>query len=499
MAEYKDLLKDTSTAIEDGNYFNVTITDLQPNTSYPIQIRWKYKDGTYSDWSSVKRLSPVTAADSPSVNPSVPTVASVLGAINLTWNGKTSTGGDQPYGFDSAKVYIGTTSNFTPTDSGTSANKVDILDFANGQNSIYIGIGTVVNSSLTLAYDTDYYVKIKTTNGDSAQDSEAIAATGNPVRMGKVSSSGIVEVKADKITTGTLQSNSTITAGDPSGKRVVISGGSTPIEVYGSGNTSVLTFDSSGNLEITGTIKAKAGYFDGAVSINGDGGAMKIGKEVDPTSTYDGLYMGTNNYWYNDGVFKVGNGSKNLSFENGNLSLVNTATVGATGGQPGNSTSGSVSITTTIGTNGLISILSNSTSYYNFTDSAIKVGTAVSRSSLNPASISTSLDDAPNGVDFIGSSFSIFHDGIGRVNFLLGDGSTYNPIKYTNFDFSTSYDSDYIYGLALGGDATRSLVVYSDGTQYVGHRNYYGSSSSATMANATFGVDGDFYFSTNES
>jgi hypothetical protein len=491
MAEYKDLLKDTSTAIEDGNYFNVTITDLQPNTSYPIQIRWKYKDGTYSDWSSVKRLSPVTAADSPSVNPSIPTVASVLGAINLTWNGKTSTGGDQPYGFDSAKVYIGTTSNFTPTDSGTSANKVDILDFANGQNSIYIGIGTVVNSSLTLAYDTDYYVKIKTTNGDSAQDSEAIAATGNPVRIGKVSSSGIVEVKADKITTGTLQSNSTITAGDPSGKRVVISGGSTPIEVYGSGNTSILTFDSSGNLEITGTIKAKAGYFDGAVSINGNGGAMKIGKEVDPTSTYDGLYMGANNYWYNDGVFKVGNGSKNLSFENGNLSLVNTGTVV-------NENLGTESVTTTLNTSGLFSIVSNGSTFFDWSSAAIAIETQIKHTKLYPGQITLSLDTS-SGASTIGSSFSIFHDGIGRVNFLLGDGSTYSPIKYANFDFSTQYDSDYIYGLAIGGDSPRSLVVFSDGTQYVGHRNYYGSSSSATMANATYGVDGDFYFSTNES
>lgn len=225
MAEYQDLLKDTSAVVENGNYFNVTITDLKPNTSYPIQIRWKYKDGTYSDWSSVKRLNAVTAADSPSVNPSIPTVTSVIGAINLTWNGKTADGGDQPYGFDSAKVYIGTTSDFTPTDSGTSANKIDILDFANGQNSVYLGVGTVVNSSLTLTYDTDYYVKIKTTNGNSTQDSAAVAAVGNPIRIGKVSSSGIVEVTADKITTGTLQSNSTITAGNPSGKRVVISGG----------------------------------------------------------------------------------------------------------------------------------------------------------------------------------------------------------------------------------------------------------------------------------
>jgi hypothetical protein len=334
MAEYKDLLKDTSTAIEDGNYFNVTITDLQPNTSYPIQIRWKYKDGTYSDWSSVKRLSPVTAADSPSVDPSVPTVTSVLGAINLTWNGKTSTGGDQPYGFDSAKVYIGTTSNFTPTDSGANANKIDILDFANGQNAVYLGVGTVVNSSLTLDYDTDYYVKIKTTNGNAAQDSAEVEAVGNPIRIGKVSSDGIVEVTADKITTGTLQSSSTITVGSTSGKHVIIRGTGNPLSIYGSGGTAsgtILDFDSSGNLSIKGTINATAGAFTGAVSIDGDGGSMKIGKEVDPESTYDGLYMGTNNYWYNDGLFEVGNGTTGIKWDATNNLVVTGKIIAASG------------------------------------------------------------------------------------------------------------------------------------------------------------------------
>lgn len=263
--------------------------------------------------------------------------------------------------------------------------------------------------------------------------------------------------------------------------------------MYGSGNTSILTFDSSGNLEITGTIKAKAGYFDGAVSINGDGGAMKIGKQVDPASTYDGLYMGTNNYWYNDGVFKVGNGQKNLSFENGSLSLVNTGTVI-------NENLGVESITTTLNTNGLFSIISNGSSYFDWSSAAIAIETQIKHTKLYPGSITLSLD-TNSAASTIGSSFTIFHDGLGNVNFLLGDGSTYSPIVYSNFDFFTAYDPDYIYGVAVGGggDATRSLVVYADGTQYVGHRNYYGASSSSTMASATFGVDGDFYYSTNES
>lgn len=49
----------------------------------------------------------------------------------------------------------------------------------------------------------------------------------------------------------------------------------------------------------------------------------------------------------------------------------------------------------------------------------------------------------------------------------------------------------------LGDSVNRPLVVTDLGVQYLGAQNYYGSASSATMSSATFGVDGDFYFSTN--
>jgi len=332
---YEDLLKDYSAAIENGNYFNLTLTDLNPNTSYPIQLRWKYKDGTFSDWSAVKRLSQVTVAPAPSVLPSVPTVTPVVGAIKLAWNGKTASGGDQPYGFNSAKVYIGTSSNFIPVDSGTTKNLLDILDFANGQNTINIGVGTVVNPSLTLTYGTDYYVKIKTTNGNTAEDSASVDAIGNPVRIGQLSNAGLVEVTADKIITGTLQSNSTITVGSTSGKSVVIRGTGNPLSIYGSGGVAggaILDFDGSGNLSIKGTINATGGEFTGAVSIKtyspnppyGLIGEMKFGKSV--SSGNDGIYIGTNNYWYNDGKFEVGNGTNYLKWNGTSVSISGSIT-----------------------------------------------------------------------------------------------------------------------------------------------------------------------------
>ena len=317
---YEDLLKDTSESFENGNYFNVTITDLgltDVADSYPIQFRWKFKDGTYSNWSAVKNVEvPAIELAAPEI-PSTPTVRPVLGAIEVSWDGKTSTGANQANQSDFANIYIGTSSTFTPTDSGVSANLVDVLDFANNKNSVYIGVDTVVNGSLTISYGVDYYIKIIASNRDGVK-STAVAATGNPVRVGTVSSDGIVTVTADKIATGTISTGSTITVGSTSGKHVIIRGTGNPLEIYGSGGTAggtVLSFDTNGDLTIKGTINATAGEFSGYMSA----GSMKIGSNVNGTN--DGLFMGTDNYWYNTGVFKVGTTDKYLSWDGSVLDI----------------------------------------------------------------------------------------------------------------------------------------------------------------------------------
>lgn len=55
---YEDLrkeLNDTSESFEDGNYFIITIPDLDPNKTYELQFRWAYKDGTFGKaWSARK-------------------------------------------------------------------------------------------------------------------------------------------------------------------------------------------------------------------------------------------------------------------------------------------------------------------------------------------------------------------------------------------------------------------------------------------------------------
>lgn len=85
---YEDLLKDTSAvAPDDNNKFIVTILDLDLSKTYPIQFRWKYKDGTFGKWSTSKLLT--TPGES---FPNVPklTQADVVGGpeyIKITWGG----------------------------------------------------------------------------------------------------------------------------------------------------------------------------------------------------------------------------------------------------------------------------------------------------------------------------------------------------------------------------------------------------------------------------
>jgi len=72
-----------------------------------------------------------------------------------------------------------------------------------------------------------------------------------------------------------------------------------------------LAWDGS-TLNISGAIKATSGDFEGYMTVAG--GTMKIGKDVQ--STNDGIFINTNNYWYDTGNFKVGSGSAGyMSFD----------------------------------------------------------------------------------------------------------------------------------------------------------------------------------------
>jgi len=106
---YKDLLKDTSEIKEDGNYFLLTVTDLSPAETYPIQFRWKYKDKTFSEWSSSKKL--ITPGESgiaiPKVSLTAPKTFTVdNGKIIVYWDGKDSSNNNIESIIDRVNVYI---------------------------------------------------------------------------------------------------------------------------------------------------------------------------------------------------------------------------------------------------------------------------------------------------------------------------------------------------------------------------------------------------------
>ena len=92
MAAYQDLLKDNSVAVENGNYFIVTVTDLDLNENYPIQFRWKYQDGTYGLWSVSKLLTTPAETLPGSPNLLLTDVVGDDGFIKITWNGNDKSG-----------------------------------------------------------------------------------------------------------------------------------------------------------------------------------------------------------------------------------------------------------------------------------------------------------------------------------------------------------------------------------------------------------------------
>lgn len=102
---YEDLLKDSSESFEDGNYFVVTIEELSPGTVYPLQFRWKYKDGSYGkDWSAAYNL--ILNSESVPGAPGVTANGDTPGMITISWNGKNVQNTDIQNTIKQVDIYI---------------------------------------------------------------------------------------------------------------------------------------------------------------------------------------------------------------------------------------------------------------------------------------------------------------------------------------------------------------------------------------------------------
>lgn len=101
-------LQDTSTPVDStGDYYNVFIDDLDPNTAYKIQFRWQYEDGTFGeDWSPVFNI---TTDDETSLNPPkfISTDLAVLqGVLKVSWSGLDNQNALYPKNLDRVDIYV---------------------------------------------------------------------------------------------------------------------------------------------------------------------------------------------------------------------------------------------------------------------------------------------------------------------------------------------------------------------------------------------------------
>jgi hypothetical protein len=191
-----------------------------------------------------------------------------------------------------------------------------------------------------------------------------------------------------------------------------------------------MSYSSAGGLVVTGDINATGGTFTGYVT----GGTARFGANVD--STNDGIWIDANNYWYDTGSFKVGDGSESMSYSSAN-GLVVTGEISA------GTFSGSISSTATI-TGGSFVTTGNVGA---FTGNALTItGGAISADKVIQLSVGTALIDGYINLntDYLTISSSIETEIFGAIKM---SGNT----TFYGFNNSIGVDTD------VGGTSTKNI------------------------------------------
>jgi len=418
--------------------------------------------------SKLGKLSPVSAAVTKTVSdisnpvvdpedPEAPTVTAGLASVIVEWSGKKTGGLDFPTGsFAGAKVFIGTSAGFTPSDN----NWVHTLNFANGSNKVSIGVGTIIDKTAgtLLQYNTPYYVKIDTINASGTSNNNPIAASGNPITVNKVA--------ASEIKTGTLAADASITAGIDGGSRVVLSGGANPLVIYETnGTTELLKFTggATGTLTVNG-----GGTFTGDLSAGSGSSIFK--------SDTSGIYLG--NAVYASAPFSVS--------RNGVLK----AESGTIGGWVLGSTylqNASVSPTIKIDTTGII-VGSTSNPYIDITSSGI-----THRNANGTASGKFTLTTGPSAQLTIDGTFTISGsstiDGTAASTVVSNASTGSTAIQSGNG--VTKNSSNQITRISTNGGIVVSSSTASSGARVeltnTGFYSYNGSGQETVSINASDG------------
>jgi hypothetical protein len=191
-----------------------------------------------------------------------------------------------------------------------------------------------------------------------------------------------------------------------------------------------MSYSSAGGLVVTGDINATGGTFTGYVT----GGTARFGANVD--STNDGIWIDANNYWYDTGSFKVGDGSESMSYSSAG-GLVVTGEISA------GTFSGSISSTATI-TGGSFVTTGNVGS---FTGNALTItGGAISADKVIQLSAGTALIDGNIDLitDYLEINATIQTEIFGLIKL---SGSTLFNGEFNQIDRDT----------AVGGISTKNI------------------------------------------
>lgn len=311
-----------------------SVSGLKASTSYYVKVASK---DIYGNTSSVVQSNTITLNALGGTNDGLPvatsptpTVIPLFNALQIKWDPVTNTD------LVTYEVHISTTNNFLPDRSFNSTTR-SIETQGNFAIIKQLPNGTALN------YTTVYYIRIVAKDFDGAANASS-QASGTPsqvdngdIAAGAVRANQIFagSVSAEKVDADNLLVSKLFSVGTGGSFAIKIDTRSLPYKLYSGGgfygdaNTpfyldslgrfsleDALTFDGT-NLVVSGEVRAQSGYFNGAITVNGLNPikAMKIGRQVDNTSTFDGLFLDTNNYWYTNGRFRVGSSTLGFSWD----------------------------------------------------------------------------------------------------------------------------------------------------------------------------------------
>ena len=242
----------------------------------------------------------------------------------------------------------------------------------------------------------------------------------------------------------------------------------------GSGNGATFSISAStGDAIFSGTVNATGGTFTGYVTA----GTARFGVNVD--STDDGIWINSNNYWYDTGAFKVGDGTESMSYSAAG-GLVVTGEINANSG----TFTGNITSTATI-TGGTLQTAGS--------------GRSVSMTSSNPGVITFYDPDVVNVAYISSQDRALYFYGPGTGAKLQLYSSTapgglvglaaIQAALNSGGDVTLTTDTNL---LRIDGTTTAVILDYATPVDTFGLRNIRGRlSNQFDPATNTSGTDGD--------